>query len=182
MSNLKAARTYLVINDKLRLVRLDSLNLAIEMLCEVTSHKTGFKKLEWKTKGYYGDLKSAAGGVLKHCLMALSADEISSLTELIARVGELEKELKAAFKNEKENILFKEKRNMIEVEGFKAFRGAMRITPRISTMNPFEVYGDWLYMPDYDCWYANGDSYTASLCEVLEEEEWSTEFYPCGNK
>lgn len=47
--------------------------------------------MEWKTKGYYGDLKSAIGGVLKHCLMALSTEEISTLSELIERIDEIEK-------------------------------------------------------------------------------------------
>lgn len=62
---------------------------------------SGKNEMEWKTKGYYGDLKSAIGGVLKHCLMALSTEEISTLSELIERIDEIEKELKGAIKNEK---------------------------------------------------------------------------------
>ena len=88
------------INENIRIVRFDTLNLTIEMLCEVTSKKTGIKKMQWKVKGYYGDLKSAIGGVLKHCLMELSTEEISSLSELIEKIDKIEKELKGVIKDE----------------------------------------------------------------------------------
>lgn len=59
---------------------------------------------------------------------------------------------------------------IISVEGYKAFRGYMRITPRNTAYFPHEVYGDWLYKPDTDCWYCNGLSYPADVCtiEVIE--------------
>ena len=59
---------------------------------------------------------------------------------------------------------------MINVEGYKAFRGVMKITPIIKEIEPYEVYGDWLYKPDFDCWYGNGRSYPAYICEVLRED------------
>ena len=58
---------------------------------------------------------------------------------------------------------------IIEVEGYKAFRGKMRIVPR-NGMNPFVIEGDWLYKPEYDCWYGSGKSFTARVCEIVEEE------------
>ena len=59
---------------------------------------------------------------------------------------------------------------MIKVEGFMAFKGTMRITPKSDTIKPFEIEGDWLYKPDCDCWYSGGKSYPAKICTVLEVE------------
>lgn len=59
---------------------------------------------------------------------------------------------------------------MINVEGYKAFRGVMKITPIIKEIEPYEVYGDWLYKPDFNCWYGNGRSYPANICEVIKED------------
>ena len=58
---------------------------------------------------------------------------------------------------------------MIVVEGFKAFRGKMRIT--FDRGNSAHVIrGDWLYKPETKCWYCNGSSYPLRCCEVLEVE------------
>lgn len=58
---------------------------------------------------------------------------------------------------------------MIEVEGFKAFRGSMRIT--FDRGNSADVIrGEWLYKPDTKCWYSGGISYPAKCCTVLEVE------------
>ena len=59
---------------------------------------------------------------------------------------------------------------MIEVNGFKVFRGTMRITPIPSTSDPFEVRGNWLYRPKYDRWYGCGMSIEADNCEIVEDE------------
>ena len=65
-------------------------------------------------------------------------------------------------------------REVIEVEGYKAFRGVMKITPRgNSPMGIVRVVGDWLYKPDTDCWYGRGSSYPAQVCEIVEV--WSGE-------
>ena len=53
---------------------------------------------------------------------------------------------------------------MIEVEGFKAFRGKMLV------YGCEVVYGDWLYKPDTGCWYHGGSSYMERSCKVLEVE------------
>lgn len=59
---------------------------------------------------------------------------------------------------------------MIEVEGYKAFRGIMRVTPKCQNVVPFESKGDWLYKPDTKCWYGNGRSFSQDICEILREE------------
>lgn len=57
---------------------------------------------------------------------------------------------------------------MIEVEGYKAFHGTLRITPVVPYM-PYELTGDWLYKPEYACWYGKGSSFPETICEVVEE-------------
>lgn len=59
---------------------------------------------------------------------------------------------------------------MIEVEGYRAFRGTLRITP-INPRFPKQVlYGDWLYKPEFGCWYGRGSSYDADICEIVSDE------------
>ena len=58
--------------------------------------------------------------------------------------------------------------DMICVEGFKAFRGTMKIIPEVPGIAPFTITGGWLYKPDTDCWYCNGQSYPASVCKPVE--------------
>ncbi len=58
---------------------------------------------------------------------------------------------------------------MIKVEGYKAFHGTMRITPKSAMIAPFELTCDWLYKPDTGCWYGKGQSFGADICEVVEE-------------
>ena len=81
------------INNKIRIVRLDKLNLQLEVLEEVKK-KDGTIALEWKWHGYYGDLKSAISGVFKHCLMSLVDEEINDLKHIIKRIDEIGEELK----------------------------------------------------------------------------------------
>lgn len=59
---------------------------------------------------------------------------------------------------------------MINVEGYKAFHGTMRIIPKNSLYKPFYIVDkDWLYKPDTNCWYGNGSSFSAEICEIVEE-------------
>ena len=60
---------------------------------------------------------------------------------------------------------------MICVEGYKAFRGAMEITPKNKDIQPATIIGDWLYKPDTDCWYGGGRSFPASICQPMMELE-----------
>jgi hypothetical protein len=57
---------------------------------------------------------------------------------------------------------------MIKVEGYKAFRGTLRVTPK-NEVPPFEITTDWLYKPDAKCWYGDGRSFPAEICEVVTE-------------
>ena len=58
---------------------------------------------------------------------------------------------------------------MLKSEGYRMFRGVMRITPKNPKFPPQEIRGDWLYKPEHRCWYANGSSYPEEICEVLED-------------
>ena len=59
---------------------------------------------------------------------------------------------------------------MICVEGYKAFRGTMQVTPGNPEYPPYTLTGDWLYKPDTDCWYCKGQSFPAFTCEPIEAE------------
>ena len=83
------------ITDKIRITKCDKINLQLEVL-EPVNKKDGTVAYEWKWNGYYGDLKSAIGGVLKHCLMELATEDIKTLSELIERIDTIDKELKKA--------------------------------------------------------------------------------------
>ena len=59
---------------------------------------------------------------------------------------------------------------MIKCEGYKAFHGRATIRPMNPKFPPFEVSGDWLYKPEYDCWYCRGSSYPAEIVTDIVEE------------
>ena len=46
---------------------------------------------------------------------------------------------------------------MVEVEGYKAFKGTLRVTPKSPEIEAFELEGDWLYKPSTNCWYGKGE-------------------------
>lgn len=54
--------------------------------------------------------------------------------------------------------------DMICVEGYKAFRGSMLISPKAPGIEPFTLTGDWLYKPDTGCWYCQGRSFMDAIC------------------
>lgn len=59
---------------------------------------------------------------------------------------------------------------IISVEGYKAFHGDMRITPK-NTAEPFCIVNkDWLYKPDTNCWYGDGRSFPADICEIISKD------------
>ena len=84
------------INEKIRIVRFDKLNLELQEYRKKVDPKTKTERYDWCRVGYYGDLKSAIGGVLKYLLMELSNEEITTLSELIERIDNIDKELKKA--------------------------------------------------------------------------------------
>ena len=54
---------------------------------------------------------------------------------------------------------------MLKCEGYMMFRGTATIAPANGA--PYDVTGDWLYKPEYDCWYGGGRSFCAAVCEVI---------------
>ena len=58
---------------------------------------------------------------------------------------------------------------MLACEGYRMFFGVCRITPKCDTIAPYDERGTWLYKPEYDTWYANGNSYPAEIVEIKED-------------
>lgn len=59
---------------------------------------------------------------------------------------------------------------MICCEGYKMFRGTMRVTPTFPGREPFDLTGDWLYKPEHDTWYGCGQSFGAAICKVIVDK------------
>lgn len=57
---------------------------------------------------------------------------------------------------------------MLVCEGYKMFRGTMKITPKGNFKEEL-ITGDWLYKPNYDTWYCKGRSYSANICEIIDD-------------
>lgn len=57
---------------------------------------------------------------------------------------------------------------LIKVDGYKAFRGTMRINT--VSQQSFDIYGDWLYKPEAGCWYNKMSSYPERICEIVKDE------------
>ena len=61
---------------------------------------------------------------------------------------------------------------MIQVEGYKAFHGSMKIKPRNPKLPSIFIRDtDWLYKPDTNCWYGRGRSFGADICIVIKEDK-----------
>ena len=56
---------------------------------------------------------------------------------------------------------------MLECEGYKMFHGIMRLTPKNPKFPVKEIEADWLYKPEYKCWYGHGCSYPEEMCERI---------------
>ena len=54
---------------------------------------------------------------------------------------------------------------MLKCEGYIMFKGVMKIIT--SNEQNKHIDGIWLYKPEYNCWYCNGSSYPATVCEIL---------------
>lgn len=59
---------------------------------------------------------------------------------------------------------------MLECEGYKMFRGEATVTPRLVKFPIEKIYGTWLYKPEWDCWYVNGNSYPAEIVSDFKED------------
>lgn len=55
----------------------------------------------------------------------------------------------------------------ISVDGYRAFRGTMRITPK-AAVPAYDLHGDWLYKPETGCWYGKGSSFAEDICTIME--------------
>ena len=71
-----------------------------------------------------------------------------------------------AFLREVEGI----ENRVISVEGYKAFRGTMRISSAFSDFPPYDIRGEWLYKPGTGCWYGCGKSFPESVCKIVDIE------------
>ena len=58
---------------------------------------------------------------------------------------------------------------MLKCEGYKMFKGLMRITPKNDAWPRHIVSATWLYKPEYKCWYGAGGSYSEEICEIVED-------------
>ncbi len=56
-------------------------------------------------------------------------------------------------------------RKIICVQGYKAFTGVMRVFGPDKPAE--EIYGEWLYRPDTDCWYCKEQTYPAEYCAIV---------------
>lgn len=84
------------INEKIRIRKIDDLNLQVEEYRKVTDRITKRERWEWKWCGYYGDLRSALGGAIKRCEMLLADQDIESLQELMTKLDKIENDAKKA--------------------------------------------------------------------------------------
>lgn len=76
------------ISDTVRIVRTDKYNLQIEEYRPVIEAKTKTKKYEWCRVGYYGNLKSAILGVIKHCGKELPKQELKGWKSVVDKLEE----------------------------------------------------------------------------------------------
>ena len=56
---------------------------------------------------------------------------------------------------------------MITANGYKAFHGVMRITPKTKMIPATHVETDWIYNPNTHSWYGNNAEYSAEICTVV---------------
>ena len=64
---------------------------------------------------------------------------------------------------------------IIEVEGYRAFYGAMWVgIPSVCVDGEMVGWnvkrGSWLYKPDTRCWYCDGQSYPEEMCRICAVE------------
>ena len=85
-------KVILQIDDKLRIVKWDKLNLAIEQFQEVKDKKNESTRTEWVWQGFYSTMKSALRGVLHHKLF--DSKTTQTIQDLIVKIDALEQHFK----------------------------------------------------------------------------------------
>lgn len=58
---------------------------------------------------------------------------------------------------------------MLKCEGYKMFYGDATVTPKNDKFPARRIRGTWLFKPEWDCWYVNGQSFPASIVSDFEE-------------
>lgn len=58
---------------------------------------------------------------------------------------------------------------MLQAEGYKMFRGTIKVTPKNTNIKPFELTGTWLYKSYTECWYGNGRSFPKDIVTIVED-------------
>ena len=56
---------------------------------------------------------------------------------------------------------------MLKCEGYRMFHGRATIVPVNPKFPVRDEVGDWLYKPEYGCWYVNGSSYPESIVKDI---------------
>lgn len=87
------------INDKVRIVRVDKLNLELQEYRKIVDVKTKEERYDWCWVGFYGDFKSAIGGVLKHFTMEMTEQDIKGCENILKCLEKIDIELKNAVKD-----------------------------------------------------------------------------------
>lgn len=90
----------LQINDNIRIVRTDKHCLQIEEFRPVLDQKTKKLKQEWRWVGYYGNLKSALLGVIKHYGKELTEQDLKGWRSVVDKLEEIETKMTNLVKGE----------------------------------------------------------------------------------
>lgn len=86
------------LNDKIRIVRLDSNNVQIEEYRKVIHPSTKEERYNWVGNGYYGSFSSAISGVLRKYTTSLTEEDIKGCNAILERIEEIRNELMNAIK------------------------------------------------------------------------------------
>ena len=62
---------------------------------------------------------------------------------------------------------------MMTCEGYKMFYGEATVTPINPKFPPRNILGTWLYKPEHNCWYVNGESFPAEIVDDYMRREYS---------
>ena len=84
------------INEKLRIRKVDNMNLELEEYRCIVDKKTKAERYDWMWVGYYGDLRSALGGAIKRCAMSLADEDLQGIKAVMERLDKIESDVKNA--------------------------------------------------------------------------------------
>lgn len=108
------------INDKLRIRKLDSYSLQLEVNRPVKNTKTKTSEDKWVFAGYYGSLMSALQGALHYKLYNM-VDEKTTLENIIRKINKAENEIVKALGDEMNKASIDEAQKKIIKRYTKAF-------------------------------------------------------------